>query len=278
MPARLGTLKRMAYKRLLVVVGVITLGCLAVTTTRAASTNNILLIIADDYGTDASPLYNMSQGASVSPTPQIATLAAAGVRFTNAYAYPVCSPTRSCILTGRYGLRTGTGNVFSAAAGNALKASEFTLPDAFAANSDLGYQLKHFGKWHLGGANTAPCANGGWPAFSGTMLGEIPNYTSWTKVVTNGLPAGTSSGTVTTYATATKPAVTAFGTSGTGFTLTVAQNSGASQTLWSCTDLGPGFWAPVSGATSQVSGSSLTFTDNATILNRIFYSVLTETP
>ncbi len=171
-------------------------------TTAAMAGNNVLLIIADDYGTDASTLYNSSPGATLPPTPQINALAANGVRFTNAYAYPVCSPTRSCILTGRFGFRTGTGNVVSIASGNLLKAAEFTLPDAFAANNSLGYQLKHFGKWHLG-SNPAlyPCTIGGWPNFSGSLLGEISNYTSWTKVVSNGTGPGTTSTTVTTYAT-----------------------------------------------------------------------------
>ena len=163
--------------------------------------NNVLLIIADDYGTDACSLYNTSPGASLAPTPNIASLAANGIKFTNAYACPVCSPTRSCILTGRYGFRTGTGNVVSAASGNALKVTEFTLPDAFAVNSSLGYQLKHFGKWHLGGGNQSPSTNGGWPAFAGSLAGEISSYTSWTKVITNGTPGGTSSTTSTTYAT-----------------------------------------------------------------------------
>ena len=173
---------------------------LALTTASHAS-NNILLLIADDYGIDACSLYNTSPTAALPPTPNIAALAANGVRFTNAYAYPVCSPSRSAMLTGRYGFRTGTGNVVSGASNNLLKASEFTLPDAFAANLSLGYQLKHFGKWHLGGANTNPGAIGGWPAFAGSIAGEIPSYTNWTKVITNGTPGGTTSSTATTYAT-----------------------------------------------------------------------------
>ena len=172
--------------------------------TQAAS--NVLLIIADDFGVDASALYNTSPSASVAPTPNLANLAANGVRFTNAYAYPTCSPTRSAILTGRYGFRTGTGDVISAAAANSLQAAEFTLPDAFAANGALGYQLKHFGKWHLtSGAgqavNMSPSTVGGWPAFSGYMSGALNSYTSWPKVTTNGTPAGTSTVTTTTYAT-----------------------------------------------------------------------------
>ena len=165
----------------------------------ASSRNNILLIMADDYGLDASSLYNTSPGVSLPPTPNIASLAASGVKFTGAHAYALCSPTRSSILTGRFGFRTGTGNVVAAASNNALLASEFTLPDAFAANSGLDYQLKHIGKWHLGGGQTAPCLIGGWPSFAGALIGEVTDFYNWTKVTGSGATA--SSTTSTTYAT-----------------------------------------------------------------------------
>ena len=172
----------------------------------SSASDNILLIIADDYGIDASVLYNTSPGAAMAPTPNIAALAANGVRFTAAYAYPTCSPTRAAMLTGRYGFRTGTGDVVSAAAGNSLTAAEFTLPEAFAANASLGYQLKHFGKWHLTAGmgqsvNMSPCTVGGWPAFAGAISGALSSYTSWTKVVTNLTPPSTSATATTTYAT-----------------------------------------------------------------------------
>ena len=160
---------------------------------------NILFIIADDYGLDASSLYNTSGGVSLPPTPNIASLATNGVKFTNAYGYPVCSPTRSAVLTGRYGFRTGTGNVATGASNNLLQSSEFTLPDAFAANSGLDVQLKQFGKWHLGGGNSAPSTVGGWPNFAGTLIGQISDYYNWTKVVTDGTT--TTSTATTTYAT-----------------------------------------------------------------------------
>ena len=173
----------------------------------ASASNNILVIIADDYGIDSSSLYNTSPAATLPPTPNIATLAASGVRFTGAYGYPTCSPSRSAMLTGRYGFRTGTGDVVSTAANNSLAAAEFTLPEAFAANSLLGYQLKHFGKWHLTAGvgqsvNMSPCTVGGWPAYAGAIAGQISSYTDWPKVVSNGTPAGTSTTAHTaTYAT-----------------------------------------------------------------------------
>src|SRR3954470_16637115 len=115
----------------------------------SASPQNILLIIADDYGADSSSLYNSTNtGASLPPTPNIAALAQSGVVFRNAYANPLCSPTRACLITGRFGFRTGIGDVVTTPTSAMLTASEFTLPEAFAANSALGYQLAPFGKWH----------------------------------------------------------------------------------------------------------------------------------
>lgn len=172
---------------------------LTFTVAPASSRNNILLIVADDYGLDASSLYNTSPGVSLPPTPNIASLAASGVKFANAYAYALCSPTRSSVLTGRFGFRTGTGNVVAAASNNSLLPSEFTLPDAFAANSGMDYQLKHIGKWHLGGGQTAPCQIGGWPSFAGALIGEVTDFYSWTKITGSGATA--SSATCTTYAT-----------------------------------------------------------------------------
>ena len=149
----------------------------------ARSAQNILLIIADDYGVDSSILYNSTNtGAQLPPTPNIAALATNGVVFRNAYANPVCSPTRACLLTGQFGFRTGVGDVVDN--GPSLSSSAFTLPKAFT-NAATGHHLAQFGKWHLAfGANT-PKTVGGWTNFSGAIPGAIPNYTNWTKTSNN---------------------------------------------------------------------------------------------
>lgn len=156
---------------------------------------NILLIIADDYGIDSSSLYNMDAAASQPPTPTINVLASSGVLFQNAYASPVCSSTRACMITGRYGFRTGIGAVVGGATGSpALAADEFTLPEAFSQSSSYG--LAQFGKWHLAmGANT-PLTRGGWTNFAGGLGGGVGDYTDWTKTIN-----GTSTPSNTNYAT-----------------------------------------------------------------------------
>jgi arylsulfatase A-like enzyme len=172
-----------------------------------AQQRNILLIIADDFGTDSHSLYNSSPGAALPPTPNINSLKTTGVRFLNAYAQPTCSPTRASILTGRQPFRHGVTTAVTANDGQ-LMAAEFTLPRAFAANSSLGYSLAHLGKWHVTvGQNIAndPANIGGWPYYAGCLTGSLVGgsggtgtYTAWTKTI-NGV-TGTSNGT-TTYAT-----------------------------------------------------------------------------
>lgn len=68
---------------------------------------NTILIIADDLGSDYFGFYE-NDGDTVD-VPNIRRLMQAGVKFTNMMSNPVCSATRSSILTGRYGFRTGVG-------------------------------------------------------------------------------------------------------------------------------------------------------------------------
>lgn len=165
----------------------------------AHGANNILLIIADDLGADSFPLTAIA-GVSVPPMPNITALKASGILFRNAYAHPVCSPSRAAMLTGRHPFRTGIGE----ATGPQLTASEFTLPDAFAANAGLGYQLAQFGKWHLTsgpGTNNTPRTIGGWTYFAGSLPGQLTDYFSWTKITVGPTTNIPTSVTSTTYAT-----------------------------------------------------------------------------
>ncbi|MEM8936562.1 MAG: sulfatase-like hydrolase/transferase, partial [Pseudomonadota bacterium] len=67
---------------------------------------NILLIIADDIGTEKIGCYGV--GAETPPTPTLDALCADSVKYTSAWAQPACSPTRTSIMTGRFGFRTGS--------------------------------------------------------------------------------------------------------------------------------------------------------------------------
>src|SRR5262249_19552871 len=72
---------------------------------------NILFIILDDVGIDQLTSFNPN---SLDPpsTPNINAIAAAGVKFTNCWMMPECSPSRSTFITGRWPLRTGVTAAF----------------------------------------------------------------------------------------------------------------------------------------------------------------------
>src|SRR5262249_40150721 len=66
---------------------------------------NILFIILDDVGIDQLRIFN-PLAPTPPETPNIDAIAKAGVKFTNWWTMPECSPSRVCFFTGRYPLRT----------------------------------------------------------------------------------------------------------------------------------------------------------------------------
>ena len=153
----------------------------------ARAEQNILLIIADDMGIDASGLYTAGDKA---PTPTLDGLAAGGVRFTDCWANPVCSPTRATILTGKHGFQTGVGWP-----GHVIDTGEFTVAQAL---SSAGYATACIGKWHLSDTTNGGVDNPnmmGFDHYSGNTRGALLNFFSWRKTV-NGVTS-----TVTNYAT-----------------------------------------------------------------------------
>lgn len=135
---------------------------------------NILLIISDDFGAEASSLYPHLNGASGAvSTPNLEALAANGLVFENAWANPVCSPTRGTIVSGLYGHRTGVTYV-----GNVLPTSTSTLFDRLV-ESPADYAAALFGKYHLG-TTTQHVRDLGISTFRGILSGGVSNYYNWT--------------------------------------------------------------------------------------------------
>ncbi len=127
---------------------------------------NVIFILADDLGAhDIACL-----GSTFYETPNLDRLAKRGARFPNAYAAsPLCSPTRSSILTGQYPARIGITapvchlpalqlekkleaggpktRVLVADSITRLSTDYHTLAESL---KESGYATAHFGKWHLG--------------------------------------------------------------------------------------------------------------------------------
>jgi arylsulfatase A-like enzyme len=153
---------------------------------------NILFIVADDFGAEASILYPQLSGNSGQvPTPNLQALAAGGVVFDNVWANPVCSPTRAAIVSGLYGHRTGVTNV-----GEVLQpATTTSIFEYIAAASPENYAMAVYGKWHLG-PNIQHVRDTGVPEFRGIISGGISNYFNWSYTDIDGTTTST-----TTYST-----------------------------------------------------------------------------
>ena len=124
----------------------LTIGIMIACTSVAAMNNskdkkskpNIILIMADDMGSECLGSY----GGLSYETPYLDNLASVGMRFTNCYSQPICTPSRVKIMTGRY---------------NHENYIDFGLLDPNAKTfahvlKDAGYKTMVAGKWQLNGA------------------------------------------------------------------------------------------------------------------------------
>jgi hypothetical protein len=111
---------------------------------RAAERPHIVFTLIDDLGFDDTDIH----GSSQIPTPNIRALAQGGVVLMQYYVMPVCTPTRSAIMTGRHPIHTGM------ACGALLGQQRLALPLRFKLLPEMlqlaGYQTFMSGKWHLG--------------------------------------------------------------------------------------------------------------------------------
>ncbi|XP_055343843.1 arylsulfatase B-like isoform X2 [Paramacrobiotus metropolitanus] len=106
---------------------------------------NIVLFVADDLG-HADISY--SEGNLQTPTPHIDKLAWDGIILNRHYTNPICSPTRSALMTGKDAWRVGMqSSVISEGEPWGLPVQFKIQPQYF---KDLGYKTFIVGKWHLG--------------------------------------------------------------------------------------------------------------------------------
>ncbi len=185
---------------------------------------NILLIVLDDVGTDKLEEYDVSGTTTFAGSPLCAGtstcndaslplpfpktpnldnlmkgnfggLSGGGIRFNRAYTASVCGPSRACMLTGRYGFRTGMGSVDTEPHGQheRLANTEVLIPEVLRngiPQASKKYQCGAFGKWHLSAKHvcdpaapsdyTHPIDNG-FEFFKGTM-DNLGDHFSWVQV------------------------------------------------------------------------------------------------
>jgi len=106
---------------------------------------NIIFILADDLGYNEMGFMNHTRGLL---TPNLDGLASDGVILNNYYVQPICSPTRSALMTGKSPMRLGTqSNVIYWDTPWAVPLENKFMPEYL---KEEGYNTALFGKWHLG--------------------------------------------------------------------------------------------------------------------------------
>jgi len=149
---------------------------------------NIVVVLVDDLRWDDIAV----AGHPFVETPNIDRLASEGARFLNAFvATPLCSPSRSSILTGQYAHTNGIiDNTARDSASHRLPA--FAIPLAAA-----GYQTAFIGKWHMGnddtvrrqGMSLVPLLEEVTPPWRSSVLIEYYSDTVFPRILTMGYEA-----------------------------------------------------------------------------------------
>jgi len=141
---------------------------------------DVLLIVVDDLGVEYLDWHPAGrEGQQPAPTPFLSSVAKEALVFRQAYASPICSPSRSCLMTGRHAFRTGVGDNVDLPS-DSLRLSEVTLAEQLRA---AGYATGMFGKWHLSLEPEDPNLQG-FDHFDGTVKNLTTNgYYLWPRVV-----------------------------------------------------------------------------------------------
>jgi sialate O-acetylesterase len=128
---------------------------------------NILLILADDMGWGDLRCH----GNEKLDTPALDKLQSQSVELEHFHVSPVCSPTRSSLLTGRHHFRLRVLNTTSGL--ETMHGDEVTLAEAL---KPAGYVSGCFGKWHNGANHPTTARGQGFDEFSGFVGGFFSNY------------------------------------------------------------------------------------------------------
>lgn len=138
---------------------------------------NILLIIADDLGIDAINGYQSN--ALIPSTPTLDSLRQNGLKFTNTWATPQCTPSRASIMSGKYGIKTGVMRP----PGN-LDLEHTSLFNKLKEVTDTAYATAVIGKWHISNPvdYNHPTLHGV-DHYEGLFTALVDDYYDWEKIV-----------------------------------------------------------------------------------------------
>lgn len=142
---------------------------------------NIIYIVADDLGYADLGCYGGREAQFGRVSPNIDSLAAGGVKFTQGYANsPVCSPTRFALMTMRYQYRLRGAldePISSKSKGSSSLGLPSEVPTLPSLLRDAGYHTALIGKWHLGYPPTFGPLRSGYEEFFGIMAGGVDYFT-----------------------------------------------------------------------------------------------------
>jgi len=194
---RTGIIKLCGFIVLVAFIAILSAACNpAISENGTAARPNILMIIGDDIGMDVTtdmypgmidslveqygpsghnhPDYKMIDGRPAS-TPTLNALAQSGMRFTQVWAQPFCSPTRTSLLTGLYAVKTGVLDYLGY-----LSHTHRSFVRDLKEKGD--YSTAVFGKWHIAGLGVYPGMKpkeAGFDLFLGSLHGGVQTYYEW---------------------------------------------------------------------------------------------------
>ncbi len=138
---------------------------------------NIVIMLSDDVGYSDLGCYG---GGTMRdhPTPHLDRMAAEGMKFTDFYTQPTCTPSRAALLTGRLPIRTGLTHVLAPRTNEGMPPSEYTLGRLM---SDAGYSTAMYGKNHVGDNEASIPSNFGFDEFWGFVyhLDALEYHRMW---------------------------------------------------------------------------------------------------